>query len=286
MPRGNAVEQLYQILHERIVDGTYPPGLRMSQFDLSRELSTSRTPLREALNRLQAHGLVIANQNRGMVVAPFRHEMTEQWYAIRLLVEPPLLAAVMSDVTPSDIREMRTALEQMRSNLERTRAYQEAHFRFHSVGLNRYPDAIRSMIETIYMNIERHQSRHFSRPRVAKDFVDVDELLLDAFGSGDPELVRQTLEFHLLDAGLGLALDVDPDQVPKTLIMAARAIGMELDCPANGPLPRPVAMRWTRMSTARLRPIRTSNLEHDAKGTAAEVTGGENRARGKAHDGR
>lgn len=73
------------------------------------------------MNRLQANGLVIANQNRGMVVAPIQHEMTEQWYAIRLLVEPPILAAVLGEVTDADIREMTEALQLMRANLERVR---------------------------------------------------------------------------------------------------------------------------------------------------------------------
>jgi DNA-binding GntR family transcriptional regulator len=73
---GSAVDEVYEVLHERIVQGLYPPGLRMTQDELANELKTSRTPLREALNRLQANGLVVANNNRGMEVSQVRYEQT------------------------------------------------------------------------------------------------------------------------------------------------------------------------------------------------------------------
>jgi DNA-binding GntR family transcriptional regulator len=260
--RGNAVEEVYQVLHERIVAGVYPPGLRLSQLDLSNEFSTSRTPLREAMNRLQANGLVVANRNRGMVVAPICEEKMEQWYAVRLLVEPTIVGAVVHDFTQEDLDAMVDALARMHQNLERTRIYQQAHFDFHNVALRRYPVAIREMVEAIYVNIERHQSHHFTRPHVAEDFVDVDSLLLASFKSRDSEMARRILEFHLIDAALGMIRDVDPDKVPETLLVAAAGVGVEIETPAEGPLARPAIMRWTRPSPVELPPLHTVNLRH------------------------
>lgn len=260
--RGSAVNAVYQILYERIVGGVYPPGLRLSQADLSSEFSTSRTPLREAMNRLQATGLVVANRNRGMVVAPICDDKTEQWYALRLLVEPTIVASLTGEFTDGDFLAMEKALESMRTNVERTRAYQKAHFDFHNVALHRYPIAIREMVEGIYVNIERSQSRHFTRPHVAEDFIDVDGLMLGAFRARNAELARRVLEFHLLDAGLGMIRDLDPDKIPATLLVAARGAGMEIDEPAQGPLPRPTSMRWTRPGHVDMPPLRTSNLHY------------------------
>jgi DNA-binding GntR family transcriptional regulator len=261
-PRGSAVDEVYQVLHERIVGGLYPPGLRLSQLDLSNEFSTSRTPLREAMNRLQANGLVVANRNRGMVVAPICDDKTEQWYALRLLVEPTIVASLVSDFTAEDVSAMATALDVMRANMERTRAYQRAHFEFHNVALQRYPTAIREMVEAIYVNIERSQSRHFTRPHVAEDFIDVDLLLLEAFRSRDAEMARRILEFHLLDAGLGMVRDLDSDKMPTTLLVAARGVGIEIETPAEGPLPRPTLMRWTRPCRDDMPALRTVNLRY------------------------
>src|ERR1700722_12318969 len=123
---GSAVDDVYQVLHDRIIQGSYPPGMKMAQDVLANELKTSRTPLREALNRLQANGLLTATNNRGMEVSEVRYEQTEQLYALRLLVEPSLISAMVPDMTAKDIKSMSDALDEMQSAGHATRAYQEA----------------------------------------------------------------------------------------------------------------------------------------------------------------
>jgi DNA-binding GntR family transcriptional regulator len=176
-------------------------------------------------------------------------------------VEPTIVAWVASEMRAEDVATMETALQTMRTNRERARSYQKAHFAFHNVALQRYPEAIREMVEAIYVNIERSQSRHFTRPHVAEDFIDIDGLLLEAFRTRNGEMARHILEFHLLDAGLGMIRDLDPDKVPQTLLVAARGIGIEVDAPAGRPLPRPTPMRWARGAGGNdLPPLRTGNL--------------------------
>lgn len=258
---GTAVDEIYQVLHDRIVNGKYAPGVRMSQAELAAELSTSRTPLREALNRLQANGLLVATNNRGMEVAAVRFEQTEQLYAIRLLVEPPLVAALIAALSAADIDDMETALSNMEQSRYITKAYQEAHHDFHMVMLSRYPDAMREMIESIYQKINRHQRLHFSRPQIPDDFTNTDRLFLEAIRAKNTLLARQWLEFHLIDAGLGLALDIDPDHVPAALVMAAQGIGIELDC-KDGQIKRPVAIRWKSADARPMPDLETVNLKH------------------------
>jgi DNA-binding GntR family transcriptional regulator len=64
----SAVAQAYLQLRERILSGALTPGTPLSEYQLARELSVSRTPVREALSRLQAVGLVRAVPQRGMFV--------------------------------------------------------------------------------------------------------------------------------------------------------------------------------------------------------------------------
>lgn len=257
---GTAVEEIYQILYDRIVSGKYPPGLRMSQADLAAELSVSRTPLREALNRLQANGLVVANNNRGMEVAGAHYEEMEQLYAIRLLVEPPLIAAIVNELSPADIDAMAAALCEMEKNSYATQAFQGVHLKFHNVALAYYPDTIREMIESIYGKIVRHQRLHFSRPHVPEDFTNVDRFFLDAMREGDALLARQWLEFHLIDAALGLALDIDPDQAPRALLKAAKGIGITIECGSDR-FTRPARIEWKRADACAMPAIETVNLK-------------------------
>ncbi|WP_030417664.1 GntR family transcriptional regulator [Streptomyces sp. SCSIO 75703] len=259
---GRTVEEIYGELRERILDGVYPPGIRLSQQTLADELSVSRTPLREALHRLEADGLVVAEANRGMTVSPAHHEQAEQSYAARLLIEPPLVAALVGEITEKDIEVMADALEEMERVSARTKDFQKAHLRFHTILLHRYPPLLADMTTQQHSRIVRHQRLHMSRPTVPDDFTRIDRQFLEAVRDGDGARARQLLELHLIDAALGMALDIDPDYRFDSLLIATRGLGLELEHAADGSVSRPVRLTWQRPGAVPMPHTVTSNLEH------------------------
>lgn len=256
---GTTVDELYLVLRERIVDGTYQPNTRMSQDELAGELSVSRTPVREALRRLQADGFLLSSANRGMQVAPVANGDTEQHYAVRLLVEPPTLSALLNQITDRDRAEMGQALDVMSRSSNRLREFQEAHRRFHDVALDRYPPYLANLTRSLHTMIYRHQRLYFSRPSTPEDFVSVDRLMLAAIRDLDTHGVRQLLEFHLLDAAIGLVLDDDPDHEFSALILALDGLGIQLDHD-HGRVRRPAVVRWAGRPATWPKPLETSNL--------------------------
>lgn len=260
---GTTVDDLYQVLRDRIIDGVYGPGYRMSQEDLAADLQVSRTPLREALRRLEADGFLIGAANRGMQVAPVANADTEQHYALRILVEPPMISGLLTQITEDDFTRMQTALDRMAASFDRTRELQEAHQQFHDVALNRYPPAIRDLTRQLHTMIYRHQRIFFSRPRTPEDLVRTDALYLEAMRQRDADEVRQLLEFHLLDAALGLVLDVDPDYQFDTLLLALRGNGIDLEHDHKNRVPLAARVRWTRRDAATMPAISTSNLRYE-----------------------
>ena len=84
----SVVDQVYLVIRERISDGTLPRGGRLHQEDLATELGVSRTPVREALRRLAAEGLVEIHTNRGARVADINSADMPTPYEARLVVEP------------------------------------------------------------------------------------------------------------------------------------------------------------------------------------------------------
>jgi DNA-binding GntR family transcriptional regulator len=257
---GTSVDDVYRTLYERIIAGRYPPRFRMSQLELAEELKVSRTPLREALNRLQAGGLLVADANRGMEVAPLHNADAEEGYSARLLLEPALVASLVPLFSGRDFDEMARALDEMERAGHRNREFQKAHLAFHTVALRRYPKTIREIVLSLYDKNHRHQCVHFSRPRIPQDFIDIDRSFLQAIRAGDTSNVRQLLEFHLIDASLGMALDIDPRHVPSSLVLAASGVGIELDIASqDGEIQRPVSMHWRRGGAAPLK-LGTTNL--------------------------
>ena len=84
---GNASVAVAEVIRQAIVDGGYPPGARLKEEELARELGISRTPVREALLVLQAEGLVDAAPNRGATVRVHDAEDLDDLYQLRALLE-------------------------------------------------------------------------------------------------------------------------------------------------------------------------------------------------------
>ena len=83
----NASAAATELIREAIVDGRLPPGQRLKEEELARELGISRTPVREALLILQTEGLVDAAPNRGAVVRSHDADDLEDLYQLRALLE-------------------------------------------------------------------------------------------------------------------------------------------------------------------------------------------------------
>ncbi len=77
----------YQHLRAAIVENRYPPGHRLVEQQLAAELGLSRTPVREALRRLEAEGLVVSERNRGAMVRPLSSTEVLDLYGLRIKLE-------------------------------------------------------------------------------------------------------------------------------------------------------------------------------------------------------
>jgi DNA-binding GntR family transcriptional regulator len=106
----SVADQVYAVLRERIASGEIARGSRLHQEDLAREFGVSRTPVREALRRLAAEGLVDLFANRGARVATATAEQLRSSYETRLVVEPGA-ARIAADLGLDEPMElMRTAI--------------------------------------------------------------------------------------------------------------------------------------------------------------------------------
>lgn len=75
------------------------------------------------------------------------------------------------------------------------------------MALRRYPNYFRQLIDQLHMRIYRHQRVYLSHQRTPDDFIELDADLVNAVKIGDSGQVRRIMEFHLIDAAIGLVLD-------------------------------------------------------------------------------
>ncbi len=109
-------------LRRRILAGELPPGTRLRQLDIARELGVSTTPVREAFTSLAREGLIQQDAHRGVFVfAPSADDVRER-YEIRIALEP-LAAGLAAKAMPDEtLDELDGLLAEMKKALSKDQA--------------------------------------------------------------------------------------------------------------------------------------------------------------------
>ncbi len=95
--RSSLADRATEMVRDRILDLTLPPGMRLDEKSLIETFAVGRTPIREALNRLMSEGLIEARGTRGFVVAPMNLENAMQLLDAYALSERMVAARVRFD---------------------------------------------------------------------------------------------------------------------------------------------------------------------------------------------
>ena len=106
-------EIAYEVLKHAIITGEIPAGERIVETDYAERLHISRTPLREALRKLERDGLVEYVLRRGVVVRAFTIADVEEIYTIRNALEMLTLPAIIRNATEEDIVGLKERLREM-----------------------------------------------------------------------------------------------------------------------------------------------------------------------------
>src|SRR5215213_11071151 len=107
--------QLFELLRHRILTGELSGGRRLVQGELAGELRVSRIPVRDALRRLEAEGLVEGDDVGRYSVIPFTRDDAAEVYAIRRRLEPLAAALAARKATNEELDEIRALFEAMDS---------------------------------------------------------------------------------------------------------------------------------------------------------------------------
>ncbi len=102
-------DQAYRFIVDGIQSGRLPPGTRLREIEMAEMTGLSRTPVREALSRLQLEGLLTIDAARGLIVTELDYSMTSELYAMREVLEGTaarLAARHASDVEIDFLREI------------------------------------------------------------------------------------------------------------------------------------------------------------------------------------
>jgi len=202
--------QTYRILKNMIITREILPGKKISEETLAQEIGVSRTPIREALFRLEHEGIVKIIPRRGaFVIKPSRENIIEI-----LQVREVLEALVVRLVTPlleeSDIRELRSCLEKLRATPEEERhviEYTDSELEFHDLLRKKCPNQmLRRMMEMVNARLQIIRLRTVVLPGRAQKTLDEHAAILEMIEKGNAEEAELLMRMHVISVRT-MALD-------------------------------------------------------------------------------
>jgi DNA-binding GntR family transcriptional regulator len=169
-------EQTYQYLKDAIITLELRPGTPISEQQIAGLLGISKSPVREALQRLAREDLVTLEPNRRCVVTWLDAKSVRDWYELRLMLEPASLRRVVDRIEPSTLEFLRDVTEQSIAALDRqdSRAYIHNSDLFHLTLIDLNPntslvafvhelfDKIRRVRVAMYQEDALHESNGFT----------------------------------------------------------------------------------------------------------------------------
>jgi DNA-binding transcriptional regulator YhcF (GntR family) len=112
-------DQAYEQIRKLILQRRSTERFALSENSLAAELKMSRTPIREALQRLQTEGFIEIHPNRGVVIPEVSVVEVNETFALRMAVEEFVIREVTPLMTPGQIEEMDTYLLRQKEAMER-----------------------------------------------------------------------------------------------------------------------------------------------------------------------
>ena len=120
----------YQLILDAIEDGAFRPGARLVESELAERFGVSRTPVREALQRLETQGL-LARDGRSLIVASLDHSQMADLYAVRAQLEGLAARLAARHAADEEVRVLKRMARQDRTLAGDPKALARANRRFH-----------------------------------------------------------------------------------------------------------------------------------------------------------
>ena len=124
------MKDAYSLILTAIEGGTYRPGDRLVESELAERFGVSRTPVREALQRLETQAMLVRD-GRSLIVASLDHNQLAELYTVRAELEALAARLAARHATPEEVRVLAQMVEEDRRTKGDPEALARANKRFH-----------------------------------------------------------------------------------------------------------------------------------------------------------
>lgn len=224
-------DQVYRVLKQGIHRQVFKPGQRLDLAELEQQLGVSRTPVKDAINRLEVEGFIQVVPRRGTFVAAFSLEEIREYLEIRKLIETYAAERFCANVSPEDrarivgiLNEMETLYDPVSDKFTDYDAFLERDRQFHLLVVAQAGN--RRLVE-IYDNLKVHTqialANRAEAYRRAATTTEEHRRIKQAIQAGDGAMLRQVVAEHL--------------QAVEEQVLNNMALELAADQPADGTEP-------------------------------------------------
>lgn len=191
---------VYTTLRQAILKGELQPGERLMEIQLADKMGVSRTPIREAIRRLQKEGLVLMIPRKGAEVAGISEKMLRDVLEIRMTLEKLALRLAVIHAEEEDIRRLEEAEEAFQKAVDSAEliAMAEADESFHFVIYHAADnDKLTEILHSLKENMYRYRLEYLKDENYRKDLMREHNEIIEAFRSKNMERGILITEQHI-----------------------------------------------------------------------------------------
>ncbi len=193
-------EVVCESLREAIRNGTLKPGERLMEIQLAEQLGVSRTPVREAIRKLELEGYVIMMPRRVTYVANMYMSDISAIFAIRSALESLSNGLAAKRITPDELEHLQNLLVMLKPYVEQMDMEKivELDIEFHDLLYHASRNKrLVGIISNLRDQLTRFRTLSMSYPGRLEATMEEHKSIVDAIAAGDSEAARQAAEKHM-----------------------------------------------------------------------------------------
>lgn len=192
-----AHKDAYSLILEAIDVGIYKPGDRLVESDLAERFGVSRTPIREALQRLETQSL-LARDGRSLIVASLDHNQMAELYVVRRELEGLAARLAARHATGEEVQVLRDMVEDDAALIDDPAALARANRRFHTqihlASHNRY---LVQQLDLVHRSMALMATTSLAVEGRGKIALSEHEAIVSAIAGGDEDAAYAALKQHI-----------------------------------------------------------------------------------------